>query len=275
MTGDVFNFIAEKKRSGEGVVLATVVRSRGSAPVAPGTRMAVTARETSGTVGGGPLEAEVIEAARAALAAGEPRLLAFRLRDDEAGGLGMLCGGEQEIFLDLIKPVPRLLIFGGGHVGRALARVAAAAGYPSTVLDDREEFIEPSRFPEGCRTTRIDFAGDWNGVEITPDSAIVIVTRGHSFDRLCLEKALATPAGYIGMIGSKKKVAATLAALAESGIAAGEDGRVYAPVGLDLGGNTPEEIAVSILAEIIAVRGEREGGHLRDQPVEDIKESIK
>ncbi len=267
MAGDVFSFIEEKKRSGEGVVLATVVSSRGSAPVAPGTKMAVTARELSGTVGGGPLEAEVIAAAREVLSAGEPRLLAFRLRDDEAGGLGMLCGGEQEIFLDLINPVSRLLIFGGGHVGQALARVASAAGYPSTVLDDREEFIEPSRFPEGCRTARVDFAADWSGLEITPDSAIVIVTRGHSFDRLCLEKALATPAGYIGMIGSKKKVAATLAALAASGIPAGEDGRVYAPVGLDLGGNTPEEIAVSILAEVIAVRQGRTGCHLRIKPV--------
>ncbi len=267
MAGDVFSFIEDKKRSGEAVVLATVVRSRGSAPVAPGTRMAVSARELSGTVGGGPLEAEVIKAAREVLAAGEPRLLAFRLRDDEAGGLGMLCGGEQEIFLDPIAPVPRLLIFGGGHVGRALARVASAAGYPSTVFDDREEFIEPSRFPEGCRTARIDFAGDWSGLEVAPDSAVVIVTRGHSFDRLCLEKALDTPAGYIGMIGSRKKVAATLAALAEAGVPVREDRRVYAPVGLDLGGNTPEEIAVSILAEIIAVRGGREGGHLRDKPV--------
>ncbi len=263
MAGDVFSFIGEKQRAGEGVVLATVVKSRGSAPVAPGTRMAITARELSGTVGGGPLEAKVIESARKALAAGQPQLLEFRLRDEEAGGLGMLCGGEQEIFLDVINPASRILIFGGGHVGRALARVAAAAGYPSTVLDDREEFIEPSRFPELCRTVRLDFAGDWSGLEIAPDSAIVIVTRGHSFDRDCLRRAVATSAGYIGMIGSKKKVAATLADLAAAGIPAGKDPRVYAPVGLDLGGNTPEEIAVSILAEIIAVRQGRTGGHLR------------
>jgi xanthine dehydrogenase accessory factor len=265
MAGDVFSFIGDKQDSGEGVVLATVVKSRGSAPVAAGTRMAVTAREISGTVGGGPLEAKVIEAAREALDAGRPRLLGFKLDGDEAGGLGMLCGGEQEIFLDVINPVSRILIFGGGHVGQALARAAATAGYPSTVLDDREEFVEPSRFPEGCRTVRIDFAGDWSGLGITAETSIVIVTRGHSFDRLCLERAIATPAGYIGMIGSRKKVAATLAALAEAGVAAGKDERVYAPVGLDLGGNTPEEIAVSILAEIIAVRQGRTGGHLRKE----------
>ena len=262
VAGDVFSFIEEKKRSGEGVVLATVVKSRGSAPVAPGTRMAVTVREFFGTVGGGPLEAKVIEVAREALAAGQPRLLEFRLRGDEAGGLGMLCGGEQEIFLDVINPVSRILIFGGGHVGRALARVAAEVGCPSTVLDDREEFVDPSRFPEGCRAARFDFAGDWSALEISPETSIVIVTRGHSFDRICLEKAVATPAGYIGMIGSRKKVAATLAASEEAGVPAKKDGRVYAPVGLDLGGNTPEEIAVSILAEIIAVREGRPGGHL-------------
>jgi xanthine dehydrogenase accessory factor len=264
---DIFSFIEETKRAGEGVVLATVVKSRGSAPVSPGTRMAVTAREISGTVGGGPLEAEVIAAARAALAGGEPRLLSFRLDGEEAGGLGMPCGGEQEIFLDVIHPAPRLLIFGGGHVGRALARVAAAAGFPSTVIDDREEFVDPSRFPEGCRTVRMDFAGDWSGLAITADSAIVIVTRGHNFDRPCLVKSLATPARYIGMIGSRKKVAATLDALAADGIPARADRRVYGPVGLDLGGNTPEEIAVGILAEIIAVRQGAPAGHLRDQPV--------
>lgn len=264
--GDVFSFIERKKQAGEAVVLATVVKSRGSAPVAPGTRMAVSAREFSGTVGGGPLEARVLEASREALAAGKPRLLSFRLAAGDETGLGMLCGGEQEVFLDLIKPVARIVIFGGGHVGRALARSASAAGFSSTVVDDREEFVEPSRFPEGCRTVRLDFDGDWSGLGISADSAIVIVTRGHSFDRLCLEKALVTPARYIGMIGSRKKVAATLSALAEAGVPAGEDKRVYGPVGLDLGGNTPEEIAVSILAEIIAVRQGRDGGHLRDQP---------
>lgn len=260
MAGDLFSFIAEKQRGGEGVVLATVVKSRGSTPVAPGTRMAVTARELSGTVGGGPLEAKVIESAREALADGKPRLLEFCLRGDEAGELGMLCGGEQEIFLDVINPVARILIFGGGHVGQALAWVASAAGYPSVVLDDREEFIEPSRFPRLCRTVLINFADALSGLKISAGSAIVIVTRGHSFDQICLKQALATSAGYIGMIGSKEKVAATLAGI---GIAVGEDKRVYAPLGLDLGGKTPGEIAVSILAEIIAVRQGRSGGHLR------------
>ncbi len=266
MDGDVFSFIEERKRSGEGVVLATVVRSRGSAPVPAGTRMAVTAGGTCGTVGGGPLEARVISASREALAAGKPRLLSFRLDGEEAAGLGMLCGGEQEIFLDVVNPVAGLLIFGGGHVGRALARVAAAAGFPSTVIDDREEFADPSRLPAGCRAVRLDFAGDWGGLPITADSLIVIVTRGHKFDRICLEKSLATPARYIGMIGSRKKVAAALAELAAAGVPAGEDRRVYAPVGLDLGGRTPEEIAVSILAEVIAVLRGGAGGHLRGEP---------
>lgn len=263
MGGDVFEFIQENKRTGEGVVLATVVKSRGSAPVSPGTRMAVTARGTCGTVGGGPLEARVIAASREALAVGKPRLLSFRLDGEEAAGLGMLCGGEGEIFLDVISPVPRLLIFGGGHVGRALARVAAAAGFPSTVADDREEFADTSRLPEGCRAVPLDFSGDWSGLAITAETSIVIVTRGHKFDRVCLEKALATPARYIGMIGSRKKVAATLAGLAAQGVPAGEDQRVYAPIGLDLGARTPEEIAVSVLAEIISVLRGGDGGHLR------------
>ncbi|MFH1038510.1 MAG: XdhC/CoxI family protein [PVC group bacterium] len=264
MNTDVFSFILDSRRSGEAVVLATVVGSRGSVPAAAGSRMAVTASATAGTVGGGALEARVIEEARKALTDRKSWLLHFSLDDSEAADLGMICGGEQEVFLDVIEPSPRLLIFGGGHVGRALARVAAAAGFPVSVVDDRDEFVDPAHFPAGCSLIRMPFDGNWEGLGISAETMIVILTRGHAFDRLCLKKAVSTAARYIGMIGSRRKVAETLAALEKDGIPVKDDERVYAPVGLDLGGSSPEEIAVSILAEIVAVRYGGTGRHLRE-----------
>ncbi len=227
--------------------------------------MAVTAAATAGTVGGGALEARVIGEARKSLVERTSRLLQLNLDDSEAVDLGMICGGEQEVFLDMIEPVPRLMIFGAGHVGRALARVAAAAGFSVSVVDDRDEFIDSADFPAGCGLVRMPFDGNWESLGISSDTMIVILTRGHAFDRLCLGKAVSTPARYIGMIGSRRKVAETLDALAVEGIPVKDDDRIYAPIGLDLGGETPEEIAVSILAEIIAVRAGGAGGYLRDR----------
>jgi xanthine dehydrogenase accessory factor len=262
---DIFDFITEKKRQGQNLVLATVVRTKGSSPAKPGKKMAIAEDHSrSGTVGGGALEAKVLEEAEAVLAEKKPRLLRFRLNAKEASEEGMLCGGEQEVFLDIIASSRHLLIFGGGHLARALSAVAEAIGFPYSVVDDREEFVSRERFPRARKLLRFDYSDSWGNLPINRDTCVVIVTRGHLFDQICLEKAVSTPAGYIGMIGSKRKVKKILDALRKKGVKIPPEGRVYTPMGLDLGDNSPEEIAVSIMAEIIAVKSGGSGRHLRE-----------
>ncbi len=261
---ELFEFIRAKIASGTGLVLATVIRTDGSVPAEPGKKMALSADgEAAGTVGGGLLEAETLAAARDVLASGEPRILVFELDREKAGSLGMLCGGRVEIFLDPLNPRPSLLIMGGGHVGLALARLASVAGYSYAVADDREEFLAPERFPDAGGRYLVDFARLGDEIPFGKESFVVIATRGHAHDRDCLRRALASEARYIGMIGSLRKVASTLEALEAEGIKAGLDSRVYAPIGLDLGDDSPEEIAVSILSEIVLVRSGGSGRHLR------------
>ena len=263
---NIFQFITKKLREGQTVVLATVVESRGSAPSAPGKKMALAADGTSsGTVGGGALEARVIEEFPRVLAEKKSRLIHFQLNNSDAGELGMICGGEQDVFLDLIASGSRLVIFGGGHVGLALARVAAAIDFSALVADDRAEFVDRDRFPDATELLHFSFEnGDWKSLGINDETYLVIITRGHSFDRICLEKALNTPARYIGMIGSRSKVDETLNSLEEEGIPVREDPRIYSPIGLHLGDKSPGEIAISIMAEIIKVKSGGTGRHMRE-----------
>jgi len=262
----LLKFIEGKLQSGIPTVLATVVGTSGSVPSEPGKKLAVAADgETIGTVGGGVLEAEVIEAARHLLKGGESRLLTFELDQEKAGGLGMICGGTQEVFLDLLMTPPTILICGGGHVGLSLSRLSAAAGFAYVVIDDRPEFVTPERFPEAAGRHVIDFEKEWTEFPVDKDTFIVIITRGHSYDLECLRASLATPARYIGMIGSRNKSRTIIETLEEEGIPAGSDPRLYTPIGLELGNDSPEEIAVSILAEIVAVKSGGSGRHLADK----------
>ncbi len=262
---DVFDFISAKLKEGRPVVLATVVKNRGSSPADPGKKMALAADgTTAGTVGGGALEAEVLKETEAVLSEKKPRLLHFLLNDSDAAKLGMICGGEQEVFLDFITATPNLFIFGGGHVGAALARVAAAIEFPFSVVDDRKEFVDRERFPRARKLVAMPYEGDWDGLGIDPDTFIVILTRGHSFDQVCLRQAIATSARYIGMIGSRRKVEKIFSELEADGIKVREDRRVYAPMGLALGDKSPEEIAISIMAEVIKIKSDKAGVHLRD-----------
>jgi len=264
---DVLEFVLDCRRNGIPVVLATVIRTTGSVPAEPGKKMAIAADgTTSGTVGGGILEAETVSAAREAIREGAGKLVSFKLDSEEAGGLGMLCGGAQDVYLDLLAAPASLLILGGGHVGMALGRLAAAAGLAYCVADDRAEFVAPERFPAAAQRLVVDFEQPWDGVPVGPETFIVIMTRGHSYDRDCLRRALATPARYIGMIGSRKKARAIVEELDKEGLGASSDPRLYTPIGLPLGTDAPEDIAVSILAEIFAVRSGGKVNHMRDEP---------
>ena len=162
--------------------------------------------------------------------------------------------GEGHMILDLVAGAPALFLFGGGHVSGAVSKIAAVAGFRVTVIDDRPEFANPVRFPEAARTIAADFIESFTRIAVKPSSSIVIVTRGHSADELVLGVAVTTPAGYIGMIGSRKKVAAVFERLVARGIPAEALRRVRTPIGLEIGAVTPGEIAVSIVAELIHAR---------------------
>lgn len=246
---------------GKSVALVTVVHSEGSTPREAGAKMLVCADgATEGTVGGGKLELLSIAEAKKALAEGANRKVRFDLTEQ---GIGMVCNGSAEIFIEVYKQTMSVFIAGGGHVGRKLGAVCAAVGVPYDVADDRGEFANKERFP-GARNIYVRRPDEAITPEtVTPDTCIVIVTRGHALDQEALEVALKTKACYIGMIGSRSKVGVVFGNLHKKGLWDRPDPRVYAPIGLELGGKTPEEIAVSILAEIIKVRHGSGGAHMR------------
>ena len=176
-------------------------------------------------------------------------------RSHREESVGRIAGQGGELIIQPIVGVQPLIIFGGGHVGRCLSKIAAATGFTVTVVDDREEYAAPGRFPEATRTVSKRWDEAFSEIAITPSTSIVIVTHGHESDKAVLHLVINTPARYIGMIGSGKKVAATYDGLLTEGISVEALKRVHAPVGLDVGAVTAEEIAVSIVAEL--VRGRR------------------
>ncbi len=238
--------------NGERFVLVTVVKTRGSVPREVGAKMIV--RESGGifgTIGGGKIEALVISESRKVLSKGEPRVVTYSLGEGEAAETGMVCGGEMELLLDPIRNKPTLLIAGGGHIALPLTKLGAMLGFRVVVLDDRKEYANRERFPEADMAICQNFDDALSRVEITPSTYVVIVTRGHALDELVLRRTITSKAAYVGMIGSQTKVRKVFEKLRREGVPEDAIRRVYAPIGLDIGGETPEEIAVSIMAEIV------------------------
>ena len=251
---DIFEEIVRMRKAGQRGALATIVHTNGSIPSYESSRMLV--REDgsiAGTIGGGCVEAEVWAAARDVMHAEQPRKMTFNLNHEAAFDAGLICGGTLEIFVEPILPQPTLYIFGGGHVSLGVSRAAHAAGFGISVIDDRAAFANAERFPAaGELYTSYDDA--FTKIKPNASSYLLIVTRGHKDDMRVLAWAVRTEARYIGMIGSKRKVLSVYKALEREGYKAEEFERVCAPVGLDIGALSPEEIAVSITAELIAVR---------------------
>ena len=256
---DVFEEIVRIRRIGQRAALATIVHTNGSIPSYEASRMLI--RDDGsilGTVGGGCVEAEVWAAAKEVIQSEHPRKMTFHLNHEAGYDSGLICGGTLEIFVEPILPQPMLYIFGGGHISAALASVAHQAGFSIGIVDDRDTFANVERFP----TSSEIYTSYQDAFEkIRPNSAtyIVIVTRGHKDDMRVLSWAVGTESRgfsprYIGMIGSKRKVTSVYKALEMAGVSPGKFEHVHAPVGLDIGALTPEEIAVSITAELIAVR---------------------
>ena len=236
-------------------VLSTVVDEQGSSPRSRGASMWVRPDGSiEGTVGGGLLEHETIREALALLdSGGGSKLFSKALDASQAGEEGMVCGGSVRVYLEVLGQDDELLVFGGGHVGRALAQAAAFAGFAVTVWDDREEFANPERIPWG-RTVALPLEAFAREFSTHGRTYVVVATRGHALDGEALALLDGRPAAYVGMIGSRSKIAAVRAALLARGVSQAHLDRVRQPVGLPIKAETPEEIAVSVLAEIIAVR---------------------
>jgi len=252
---DIYEQIVQLRREGRRGAVATITNVRGSIPSFQTAKMLVRDDGSiAGTIGGGCVEAEVWQAAREVMEEEKPRSLTFNLNNDPKYDTGLVCGGTLEVFIEPVLPPALLYIFGAGHVAYNLYKVATIAGFDVTVIDDRESYANRERFPEAREVIADDF--DAVTARLTPPegSYIVIVTRGHRDDMRILRWAVDARARYLGMIGSKRKTISIYKELEKEGIPAEKFANVHAPVGLEIGAVTPEEIAVSIVAEMIAQR---------------------
>jgi len=252
---DIYEQIVQLRRDGRRGAVATIVNVRGSIPSFKTAKMLV--RDDGsivGTIGGGCVEADVWQAAREVMESEKPRSVTFDLNQDPKYDTGLVCGGTLEVFIEPILPPALLYIFGAGHVAANLCQVAANAGFDPIVTDDRTSYATKERFPAAREVRALDFDEATKQLDPSETSYIVIVTRGHRDDMRLLRWAVRTRARYIGMIGSKRKVIGIFKTLREEGVPARLFDRVHAPIGLDIGAITPEEIAVAITAELIAFR---------------------
>lgn len=258
---DVLEEIVRLRRLGQRCALCTIVQANGSIPSYTSAKLLV--REDgsiAGTIGGGCVEAEVWTAARDVMETGKPRRLNFSLGQEAAYDNGLICGGQLEVFIEPIEPQPRALIFGAGHISKSLCQVASLIGFATTVIDDRESFANRERFPLADEVLAGEYEEIFPKLEISTSSYLIIVTRGHRDDMRILRWAVGTPARYVAMIGSKRKVISVERELEKEGIPVESFQRISAPMGLDIGAQSPEEIAVSVAAEMIAVRRGAESG---------------
>jgi xanthine dehydrogenase accessory factor len=251
---DLFEEIVKMRREGRRGALATIVHTNGSIPSYESSRMLV--REDgsiAGTIGGGCVEADVWAAAKEVMQKEAPRKMVFNLNKEASYDNGLICGGTLEVFVEPILPQPVVVLFGGGHISTALAKAASSAGFGVSVVDDRETFANAERFPM-AQEIFTSYEDAYEKIQPNASTYIVIVTRGHRDDMRVLAWAVRTDARYVGMIGSKRKVLSVYKALEAEGYGPEEFERVYAPMGLEIGALSPEEIAISIVAELIAVR---------------------
>lgn len=252
---DIFDEIVRLRRVGQKCALATIVQVRGSIPSFESAKLLV--REDGsmlGTIGGGCVEAEVWNAAREVIETEKPRHLHFSLGQDAAYDNGLICGGQLDVFVEPVVPQPRAIIFGAGHISKSLSKVAGMAGFSTTIVDDRDMFANRERFPDADEIYADEYEEVFPKLGVHESTYVVIVTRGHRDDMRVLKWAVGTPARYIAMIGSKRKVISVIKELENEGISRSTFERIFAPMGFEIGAITPEEIAVSVVAEMIAVR---------------------
>jgi xanthine dehydrogenase accessory factor len=255
MNQEVFAALGEALARAEDVALITIVATNGSTPQRVGAKMLVYADgRTVGTVGGGCYENDAFWKARESLKTRKAQRVKYELDDDFAQENGLVCGGQMEVFIEPIEPAPSVYVIGAGHVGYYLARFAHEAGFLVHVVDDRDAFANRERFPTATEVVVEDVPGWLAAATLPASSYVVVVTRGHRHDLDAMRAVVGRDLRYVGLIGSRAKVARVYEALVGEGVDPARFADIHAPIGLDLGAVTPQEIAVSILAELIAVR---------------------
>lgn len=255
MNEEVFQAVNDVFARGESAALVTIIRTQGSTPQRVGAKMLVFPDgRTVGTIGGGCYENDAFWKARRALETRKPLVARYELADDLAEESGLICGGQMEVYVEPLEASPHLYLVGAGHVALHLGQLAAPAGFRVHVIDDREKFSNAERFPDAVEVAVDDIPAWLEKTDFPPTAYAVILTRGHRHDLDALRALAPRPLRYLGLIGSKAKVARLHEALREAGVALADPQRLHAPVGLDIGAVTPQEIAVSILAELIAVK---------------------
>jgi xanthine dehydrogenase accessory factor len=255
MNKEVFAAVAEALERGEPAALVTIVSTTGSTPQRVGAKMLVFPDgRMVGTIGGGCYENDAFWKAREAITNRKPQLVHYELDDDFAQETGLICGGQMSVYIEPVEPSPELYVVGAGHVGYHLATMAQDVGFQVHVIDDREKFASRERFPNAAEVVTEDIPTWLERTAIPPHAYVVIVTRGHNNDLDALRALAPRELRYLGLIGSKAKVARIQDQLISEGMPSELLTQVNAPIGLDIGAVTPQEIAVSILAELIAVK---------------------
>ena len=264
-----FEKVTELVERGEPAAMLTVVGKDGSAPRDVGTRMLVTADDEYGTIGGGSVEGLAIEAAREVLRGDEePGVRTYEL--ERGGNTGMVCGGSMDVFVDRIRGRPRLYIAGGGHISVELAALAERLGHDVTVVDDREEYADPEQFPDGTDVIHGEYGEVLREQPMTAETAVAVATRSGTFDQQAVAAALDGDAGYVGLVASETKTEHVFESLVEDGYSRRDLASVRAPVGLDLGGGGPEDIALAILAEMNVDRYDASGRRASQLNLDDL-----
>lgn len=259
----IYQSLAELEKNNEAAALCTVVKSEGSTPRHVGSKMLVYPDgHFVGTVGGGDLEHRVMDEAWMALSDGEPRLLHYNMVDPSRGDPGV-CGGQVEVFVEPILPDPQVVLIGAGHVGKAIVHLAKWLGFRVIVSDDRAELCNPESAPGADAYYPVRMGELPNLVKFDRRTFIILTTRGSSVDVDGLAPLLDLPNAYIGVIGSKRRWATTVKGLKEQGVSEEKIARVHSPIGLELQAETPEEIAVSVMAEVLMVRDKGTGKQMK------------
>ncbi len=251
---EIYQELVNLISKGERAVLATVISSRGSAPRKAGAKMLIKEDGTFvGTIGGGGTEHQIRKKVSEVMKSGQPQIVSFDLSGrDEA--IAMICGGQMDVFLEPILPPETLYLFGAGHTSQSTAAMGKRLGIRVVVIDPRPEYNNSERFPNADSLIVEEYDSAFSKLSVDENSYIVIYTTGHIVDEQCLQFAAGTKAKYIGMIGSKKKAKEVKERLFQKGIPQQQLDRVHTPIGIEIGAETPEEIAISILAEIIKVK---------------------
>lgn len=251
---EIYRAMVELEREGGAGALAMIIESKGSTPRHTGSKMLVYEDgHIIGTVGGGEVENRVIAEAKQAMLDGKSRLLRYNMSDPSLGDPG-ICGGQVEVYVEPVLPKPAVVVIGGGHVGKAVAHLAHWLGFRVIVSDDRLEYCSPEANPDADEFVCSPMEEIPEHLEITPQTYLILTTRGMNVDVPGLPPLLDTRAGYIGVIGSKRRWLMSRKGMLEAGIPEEKLKRVNSPIGLEIEAETPEEIAVSIMAELIMLR---------------------